>query len=73
MKKLKLYSTTEKFLAWFENYLSNRKQHIYIGENSKTNLKYVTFGVPLGSIYGPLLFLVYVNNLCNASRLLDPC
>ena len=72
LKKLKLYGITDKNLAWFESYLSNRKQYIQIGENSKTDLKYVTCGVPQGSILGPLLFLVYVNDLPNASRLLDP-
>ena len=69
---MKLYDITEKNLAWFESYLSNRKQYIEIGENSKTDLKYVTCGVSQGSILGPLLFLVYVNDLPNASRLLDP-
>ena len=72
LKKLKLYGITNKNLAWFESYLSNGKQHIEIGENSKTDLKYITCGIPQGSILGPLLFLVYVNDLPNASRLLDP-
>ena len=72
LKKLKLYGITDKNLAWFQSYLSNRKQYIEIGENSKTDPKYVTCGVPQGSILGPLLFLVYVNDLPNASRLLDP-
>ena len=72
LKKLKLYVITDKNLAWFQSYLSNRKQYIEIGENSKTDPKYVTCGVPQGSIIGPLMFLVYVNDLPNPSRLLDP-
>ena len=71
LKKLKLYGITDKNLAWFKSYLSNRKQYIEIGENSKTALKYVTCGVPQRSVLGPLLFLVHVNDLPNASRLLD--
>ena len=72
LKKLKLYGITAKNLAWFESYLSNKKQYIQIGENNKTDLKYFTCGVPQGSIFGPLLFLVYVNDLSKASHLLDP-
>ena len=72
LKKLKLYGITDKNLAWFQSYLSNRKQYIEIGENSKTDPKYVTCGVPQGSFLGPLLFLVYDKDLQNASSLLDP-
>ena len=39
---MKLYGITDKNLTWFESYLSNRKQHIDIGEISKTD-KYVLF------------------------------
>ena len=69
---MELYGIADKNLAWFENYLFNRKQCININENSKTDLKYVTCSVPQGFILGPLLFLVYVSNVTNASRLLDP-
>ena len=66
---MKLYGITDKNLAWFESDLSDRKQYIQIGEISKTDLKYVTYGIPQGSILGELL--VYVNELPNASLLLD--
>ena len=70
LKKLK-YGIPDKSLAWFESYLSNRNQYNEIDENSKTDLTYVTCSVSQGSIVGPRLFLVYVNDLTNGSRLLD--
>ena len=51
-------------MKWLESYLSNRKQYVSINgsESSTTNIDY---GVPQGSILGPLLFLVYVNDIPN--------
>ena len=72
MKKLKLFGITYKNTAWFESYLSNRKQYIHMGKDSKTDIKYVIYGVTQESILRPLLFIVYVSDLLNASRLLDP-
>ena len=45
---------------------------IYIGQYSRTDVKYVSCGIPQGLILGPLLFLIYVNELPNGSSLLDP-
>ena len=56
----------------FKNYLSNRKQFIQINNEENTELETITCGVPQGSILGPLLFLLYVIDLKNASNLLDP-
>ena len=55
------FGVTEKTLNWFKSYLTGRCQRIKIGDClSKANLK---FGVPQGSVLGPLLFTLYTTPL----------
>ena len=50
---------------WLQNYLTNRQQYVQL-ENSKSSLKPIKCGVPQGSILGPLLYLIYVNDIENS-------
>jgi len=62
LKKLELYGVRGIVLKWFSSYLSNRKQYTVL-QNYQSTLEFVTCGVPQGSVLGPLLFLIYVNDI----------
>ena len=62
LQKLKLYKLSDNTMSWFTSYLLNRKQRVCVN-NVLSDDEIVINGVPQGSIMGPLLFLLFINDL----------
>ena len=70
LDKIKYLGITGLAYKLLQSYLLNRQQYVAF-KNCRSDLKYINNGVPQGSVLGPILFMIYINDFPNASKLFN--
>ena len=69
LMKLSRYGVDHSSVEWFRSYFENRRQFVSFGE-TRSELLNVPYGTPQGGILGPLLFIIYINDIIKSSDIL---
>uniref|UniRef100_A0A3Q3EDH9 Reverse transcriptase domain-containing protein n=1 Tax=Labrus bergylta TaxID=56723 RepID=A0A3Q3EDH9_9LABR len=70
INKLERYGIRGVILNWLRSYLHNRQQFVKLGEYTSSCLD-IACGVPQGSVLGPIIFILYINDICKTSNILQ--
>jgi endonuclease/exonuclease/phosphatase family metal-dependent hydrolase len=71
ISKLQFYGLGGSSLQLLKDYITNRKQYVVFGRY-ESELKTISTGVPQGSILGPLLFIIYLNDIVTSTKIFKP-
>lgn len=69
LEKMESFGVRGVGLKWLKSYIRNRSQYVQVGD-AMSKPADITCGVPQGSIVGPKLFIMYINDICKVSNIL---
>ena len=72
IEKMKLYNFSSSCIKWFNSYLSGRSQYVEIN-TKRSKITNMVMGVPQGSVLGPLMYTLYINELPNILKDTENC